>query len=765
MTSSNKIFSSSYVDSYGNQLVWDDTIKNIVYYSTEAEVWDKYGGGTHSWYVENELPNDSFYGDSLSSSRWSYFNYRGTTSGTVSNKLRLDVAGSDARGGITSENKWSVSGDFDIRLYLSEDSYYNEYRGESATGLTVSIDDSNKFRVAKYYNGTSIGYIEQFVEGIPLRYFTWRDNGQLYEGANTNDTTCLRIVRQGNDLNGYVSVGSEFISVGSGVSASVWGQEANIEIEVETEQFNTYGMDILGFTISGSLSEPTVFSSPIRGPKQEFPNSSLIVVDKYGMSVVDEEDMTLWMRFVHSEDLMFKDSDAQISASNGKIYFTTSSGLYCIDFVNDRASLYVDGLEKRTRLGIVARNYCNDFYSVGENGFVMHHDVLDVASNVVDGNDFVAAATVSGIGLLINSLDVKTGPSHRVQLVDITSAGHLFWNNFDTDTGTGKLYYRDTLQNLVTDPSSSFSYTGYYDSTTTPVSLSSEEINTVSVSTDTSSRFVTGHSFGIDYVGDFTRVTYGPVNIYNPISDPSFEETVGLYWRLASYSASAGTASTVVSRLETNFNVSSMFPVFNVYRTSDWSSYGGTSLRLTLFSSGYVGIGDWGGVYQQINLTSTDKLYFDIKLDNTSTSKSTNYIDLEIVINDTVLAIFNDSSEPYVRYNNSVDVSTFSGACVLIIRIKSKYSGVCLSNNSFFVDNLRVIQDTPDYAIIPSRTHSVLETMLIFGADKKIFFSTQDGYGAIDVDTNSLDFFTPIDDVLPLSSVISAEYVETIDEV
>ena len=732
-----------YTDSYGRKILWDNSVRNVHSYRSTGESWDRGGNNTASWYIENTLPNDSFYGTDIDDDRWTYFNTRGTISGSVNNRLSLNIVKQEARGGITSEGKWELVGDFDVRLYVDESSYYNEYRSETSTGLTISISDNYKYRISKYFDGSTIGYKAHNLRGDSVHFLGWFEGGEINTSVGEEYTTCLRVVREGDSILSYVSKPSgEFAVVGSGVSSEEWLGNASVEIEVQTQQYNTYGMDVVGITVSGSLSEENEFFSYTRGESCEFPENSVLLVDDLGMSIVDEDSMSLWMRFVNSSNYMFKASDTELSAVEGKVYYTTSSGLVCLDFVNDSSVWYLDGLKRQTNAGISGRNYSITSYDAGTSTLVANNDVLSVCSKSVLGNTFVAVGTSGGIGVLINSSEEKVGPEGNIEKVYISDDGNLYWSDYDVSTGTGKLYYKEGISNLVGAPDT-FLESGYYSSDSSPISISSENINDIyAKDTLDGNVIVIGHSVGIDYIRMGERITYGPVNISNPFSDPYFSEYLGISWRIY---------------------VPEMFPVFDVSTTDIWKTVGSRSLRAALKSSGYVQSGYFSGVYQQVDLSNSDKIYFDYNLVSTS---STNLIDLEIAVDGTVLLTVSDTLGSHVKYNNVVDVSNFTGVSTFEIRVKSKYSGLCDSSNVFMVDNVRSVQSIPDYSIIPSSAHSVLEVLLLYElSEKKIFFSTSEGYGAIDIPSNSLDFFTEVSSYLPLSSILSAEYVEYIDEV
>ena len=88
-------------------------------------------------------------------------------------------------------------------------------------------------------------------------------------------------------------------------------------------------------------------------------------------------------------------------------------------------------------------------------------------------------------------------------------------------------------------------------------------------------------------------------------------------------------------------------------------------------------------------------------------------------------------------------------------------------NNWMFPVNTEVpLPPSYDYAIMDVESHNILEAILLYGVvDKKVFFANADGFGAIDLITNTIDFFSSIGSLVSLSTIISSEYVEVVDEV
>lgn len=753
-----QLYDNTWMDPNGNKLVWNNTINSVFYYSASNESWDRTGGCSTSWYLENTLPYDSFYGEVLSSDRWSYFNYRGTVSGSVDDKLKLEIYGEDARGGVTSDGLWKLVGDFDIKVYLDETSYYNEYRGNVSSGLTVSIDDSNKFRISKCCDNVSIGHRSDYIRDKELKYYGWTNNGEIDTGVGEDYVTCLRVVRDGDIISSYVSTEEGFSKVGESVSGTIWSQDLDVEIEIETEQYNTYKSHFLGFTISGTLDSDLVFSSDYRGPTQEFPENSIIVSDDSGLSIIDDSDKSLWMRFKSGDECMFRNADSKLSASEGKVFYTSASGIFCLDFVKDKAINYKSGNTLNSISNIAARNYNTSFYACGNNSFVSNDDVIDIDSKKVGGKEIIAVATVSGVGFRIEDEDkVSTVSTGRVQKVYISDDDRIYWNEFSSSTGNGKLYYREGISGLY-GGSSTFSYTDYFDTSTTP-SISSEDINDIYVESSSGNRAVIAHSCGVDYIsGDINTIKYGPEAVTSVVEDPGFSSYLGVDWHVYDSSWS--------SDLTLNNTSVGVFPCLQASVSNEWSTVGTTSLKLSCGSGLVIISGDYRGVYQQFDFTGTDKIYFDFRMVNELGIYSENYHDLEVLVGDDLLLSFSDTEETYTSLNNVLDVSGYSGVNFLIFRIKSKYSGDSVSDTYYYVDNVRLTQIEPDYSILSVEDHNILEAILLYNSlDRKIFFANSEGYGSIDLDTNELDFFNEIEDFVSLSSIISTEYVEVIDEV
>lgn len=736
-----RLYDTGYRDVNDNRIVWSNNVISSSFYSTVGESWDLSGGGSTSWYLEDSTPSDFFYGTNLATDRWSWFNYRGTVSGTISDGLALRAENGEIRGGLSSQNKWVLSGNFDIKLYIDESSYYNEYRSDVACGVSVSISDSYKYRISKYFDGSAIGFKSEYVDGKELKYYSWFDNGGMVPSSINSGSSCLRIIRDSSGISSFVDTGSGFCKVGSTVSGIIWEEGAYVELELETAQANTAECSFNGVSVSGTVYPSTTFTSCVRGTDKEFPVESVFIVDSLGMSVVDVGDMSLWMRFELGDTTMFRDSGCSMSAGNGRLYYTSVSGLYCIDFSNDSFYRYIKGSRQDSGSCLSERNFSMILHDSIDLSFLPDNQVNDVCFRHVGGNDYLAVATVSGLDILVNDSVVYSsiGRNDNISKVEISSMGKLVWSQYDQVTNTGRVYYLDNVSSLPMYGGGNFGYTGYYDSETSSVALSSEKINGISCSVG--GDILLANEFGIDYIGGCgcALSSYGSIAAVNPILDPTFGQYIGSMWHLV-YSTTLPT------------------PAIAVSRSTDWSTVGLYSLRLASIVGTHALSMYNGGVYQQVDFSLIDRIYFDFMCSNTSDSISKVAI-LEVLAGETVLATINYSIGTISYSNYSVDCSNITGVNQLVFRLKYLYSGLNSGSIEYFIDNIRTFIVEPDHKIIPSHSQEVLSVSLFeVSENRKAYFSCVDGYGVIDLDSDTLDYYNFIDTFVSGATINNAEY-------
>jgi hypothetical protein len=345
----NTLYDSTYLDTNGNQIVWDDDVRSVVFYDTSDEVWDRTGGGTSSWFLESSLPDGGFHTE-IDSEVWAIDSSVDQYTISLDEKATFSINDSSGSLYLSSKGLWYLRGDFDVLLGIENADYFDEYRSATSFGLNISIGDVYNVRAAIVRNVNSTASKAQvfYTYNANPKYFGWT---KLCDESSTKPSY-FRIVRTGGTISVYFGT----VLMGS-VSGAVWTDDAYIKIGAECPEINKYTMSALYFNVlSGELSESNTFSSIYRGPNESFPEKALLLIDDVGLSIVDADSLTLWCRFVLGANNAFIDENSKISAINGKIYCATSSGLFVFDFVADKIRKYVGSSIYESVSGISSRN-------------------------------------------------------------------------------------------------------------------------------------------------------------------------------------------------------------------------------------------------------------------------------------------------------------------------------------------------------------------------------------------------------------------------
>ena len=139
------LYNTSYLDANGRSLLLDDTVIITKFYSSENESWDRGGSGS-SWVNELQIPTDDFVSSSYLADRWLFYT-DGSGSYSQGGTAMFSLDGSQGTAQLSSEGLWSLTGDFNIRLYINWDDYHNEYRSETDSFLDVAYDSANAIRL------------------------------------------------------------------------------------------------------------------------------------------------------------------------------------------------------------------------------------------------------------------------------------------------------------------------------------------------------------------------------------------------------------------------------------------------------------------------------------------------------------------------------------------------------------------------------------------------------------------------------------------
>jgi hypothetical protein len=241
-------------------------------------------------------------------------------------------------------------------------------------------------------------------------------------------------------------------------------------------------------------------------------------------------------------------------------------------------------------------------------------------------------------------------------------------------------------------------------------------------------------SFGVEAVSE------------NPILDPSFEDYLGKYWR-AFYSG--------------------FHKKFTAIRSSSFAGAGTKSLRLKFEdreTNTFYEANTKGGVYQDVDFTGINTLYFDIKISGTVFTNSWSF---EIVVDSTVVKSYKDTDGPFEKFSDSVDVRQFSGVHRLYVQLRflTRKTTQDISDCVVYVDNFRTKFGDPNYRILPAGNSSIKEVLLQYDDfGHKVYFSSNEGYGSLDIDDNVLDYFIRVSDDVAGGEVVSSDFSRTENE-
>jgi hypothetical protein len=758
------ILTSTELDKNGRKVILDDTILAVSYYDTTEESWDKTGTASQSWHTELSLPSDTFDSSEVIPNKWLILNSKsGNVVSQSGGKLNLEIIKSEAKAALSSEGLWRLTGDFEARLYMDWDSYYNEYRGISDSFITVGYDKENLARLSFSFNGT--GYEFRSLKSVNKdpRFFGWTPNGDVVSvddigAAGTYEY--LKVVKTSGDLSFFIVSATQEVQVGETISESTFGNDLHVEIGIETSQFNTYKHYFSKIFFTGTIEPPTEFFSENRGPSNDFPDKSIITVDVESLSIIDEQDYTLWARFLLGEGGVFPDSNTRVSATNGSLFCATPSGIIAIDFNNDSIYRYRDAGRQLASEPVSMRNSSMS-YRVDDDttGTLPTNSFLEVSSQLIDGTTYIAA-TADDYTVTIKHLNSGIAYTQEgvgsLSKVTITPAGTLYWAGYDGVTNVGQLSYRTGIVPLMSSPASvEFSRTSYYG-TDTAINLLGEKITAFDVFSESGvDLLAVGTTDGLTFIGaspvaEFTgSKTYGVESAdSNPFIDPSFEVYLGKYWKPVATGLQKGLFTGV---------------------SSDFPGTGSKSLKLSMSeppSHAFYEVGSYVGVHQDVDLTDISFVYFDSNF--VSSGSTSSMWDLEILVGDTVVSTLPGSGAPFTRLSDSFTVIDFSGINTITFRIKvvSEIESFGVSERAMYIDNIRTSIGNPDFrALVPGEV-TVSEVLLQYDSSAhKVYYSTSGGYGAIDLYSNSLDFFEPVAGIVPNTSIQSAEFSRDDNEV
>lgn len=762
-----QVFSSSYIDENGRQLVLDDQIQFVYYYDASDESWDKNGVANQSWYREKFLPNDTFDSPTFLPDRWTVVDTPEISDSTFNQNngnANFGVERDEGVVGLSSAGKWALTGDFEIRLYIDWSTYYNEFRTISSTFLKVGKDNSNAARVSFVFDGEAFGFISETTVDKDLVFFDWQKNGTPIDISfieTAYNYVCFKITRVGGVLRTIVTRNATDFQVGANIIDEVFSEDLYVEFGVETKEYNTYRHSFTKFFVDGTVTPTQEFFSSTRGVDQAFPERAMLVIEDQSLSVIDAEKNTLWMRFLLGAANTITGFAPRVKACSGAIYVTSNAGLLVFDLHRDKIFKYTGSTIQAALDPIVMRNSGQVYGTYLSNtGALLSDKILDVACKNIGGTDFISLATDKGVSVkraltagVLNSTDGEL-PLRRTGFSDL---GTLYWAGYTPINNKGSLSYRSGVEFItISGVSQTFERTGSY-STTTPVAFFGEVIESFDVRTvDGIDLLAVGSSEGLSFLAfspsaPFTgSVSYGlKEGAPNSIRDPSFENYMGLDWR-------------------TYYR--GFHKRFFAYQVSGIIGVGTYALRMVFgdlpgsIGHSFYAAGTYGEVYQNIDFTGLGALYYDIKLTYVGGTNAWNF---QIVVDDIVIKQYKDTDASFTKLSDNVLVTQFTGIHRLAFRLyfPNDTGAVDIAERDVYIDNLRTSIGNPDYRIMPVGNASIKEVLLQYdSAGHKVYFASQYGFGAVDLDDNSLDYFVEIAPKVPDADILSADFARLEDD-
>lgn len=738
------------LDEDGRKILLSDSVHDVFYYDASAESWDKEGNSEQSWFNELFKVDDSFF--EISKDKWGKVLTAGGESSLSASEYKLNahVERSEGNVGLSSDGKWVLTGDFELRLYIDWSSYYNEYRANSHLYLKAAVDNSNAVRLSFSFVGSSFQFDSEKTVGRDLQFFDWRDNGAAEEVPSfeeANNYQYLKIIRASGEIKCYISDGETDVQVGNTIDDPVFSGDMYVGLGVECKEFNTLRASFDNFFASGTVSPTQKFFSTVRGERQSFPDRTILTVDNESVSIIDADTYKLWMRLLFNSSNNIETS-SKVTACNGTVYLTTDTGLLALDFQRDKIFKYRGDKVLKSLEPISLRNGALNFVKyVDTLSSVDTESVKHVHCRLLGSQDYVAFTTPSGVFVgptLSSGISFCSDGLDPQSIVSISDNGALYWSGFDSSENKGELSYHS---NITTFSGGTFSRSGFYSD-----DIVGEDITALHVLT-TKGRdiFAVGTTEGISFFGfspatpGDVKYTFGAETETNPVQDPYFLKYLSEDWKI------------VQKGLQQHF----------VARKSDeFSTHGDESVKLGFDKGdGTLASGTLIGVEQVVDLTGVTYLYFDAKLErDVSKNPSVNAWNAEFVVGESVLKSYQDLDGPFEKQGDVLDVSSFTGEHKLSVRVRvpNDLDASYVEGRFFYVDNFRTIISESDYPILPPKQASITDVFLQYDpSGHKIYFSSPGGNGVVDLDDKSFDYFDFLESQVPDSDVFSSDFQRT----
>lgn len=279
--------------------------------------------------------------------------------------------------------KWSVYGT--QNKDVAGGSYTSVVQTADMTGIDKVFVDIHAYMTSSYQVGnvTISGAVGASSTEFDLKTYNWSNSGYLW--ADSQDGGWWTRYEEELDLSSYTGD----ISFRFGLFSSLWGRHEFMGM------FDN--IDVVPLWYKEGVSS-------VRGATKYFPQEVYIMSDSKGVSVVDKSDTSLWMRFNIGYGYMLESPATHVFAKNGRLYMSTSLGLYVVDFVTNKCFRFnSQGVYYRMSIG---RRNERAYWFEADVSSVLPTNNIFCSSIINDGsNDVLLLGHDSGITAIFNWLE------------------------------------------------------------------------------------------------------------------------------------------------------------------------------------------------------------------------------------------------------------------------------------------------------------------------------------------------------------------------
>lgn len=380
--------------------------------------------------------------------------------------------------------------DTNLTLNQSNFTWSQNYSGTTGAGYTYTASGALTSGNAAY--DVAITSSSTTIPGLLVRYAGTDAALRINDDGTNNDTTPIIVNALGNLGVGTVNA-DDLVTVGALTNRGDIAVYGDIHIQgmkriqelpgiIDTFIYDT-SRDVDDGVWTDNRTASWYLEAKDDGPGDscslttddrcggsEFPDSAILAVTASGLYIFDAKDNTLWMKFTqdgtYSLGADLNNNPSSVFGLNGVIYVSTNgsagTGIYAIDFVNDRLSRYNTTNRVRGDKDISERNTAVT-YSENPlpNMAIIDNVVNDIHATVISGSSttitnsgplqgvtLIAAATDTGISVInltqYATLDYSDATGNDYNSVFITKRARLYalnetlaqlerWDTVDTD--------------------------------------------------------------------------------------------------------------------------------------------------------------------------------------------------------------------------------------------------------------------------------------------------------------------------------------------